>query len=86
MTLPANPEEARAVAREYVREMLATGYGSDRAADDVCSRTAPGESGWDIRGGRITVPSFGKNRWTFAFSELEAEVRGGAVAEQLTLF
>ncbi len=87
MTLPANPDEARSAARKYVRAMLARGYTSADAAREISSGFGgPGEAGYDLKYGRITVPSFGPRRWTFAFSELEAEVRGGVAVEQLSLF
>ncbi len=87
MELPANPYEARTVAREYVRKMVSRGYTSADAAREVCSGFGgPGEAGYDLKSGRITVPSYGSSRWTFSFAELESEVLRGGASEQLTLF
>lgn len=84
---PMTADKARAATLGYVREMLARGYASADAAREVSAGFgAPGEPGYDIRSGKITVPSFGPDKHTFRFTELEAEIRRARTAEQLTLF
>ena len=82
-----NQADARAAAIRYVRGMLARGYTSADAAHEACMGFgAPGEPGYDIRSGKITAPSFGPDKHTFRFAELEAEISRARTTEQLTLF
>lgn len=75
---------ARAVALDYVRSLLALGYDAGKAAQEISlGYGAPGQPGWNISHGAITVPACAPTEYTFSFAELEAEARG---PQQLDLF
>ena len=75
---------ARAVAIDYVRKLLSQGYDTARAEAEIAmGYCAPGEAGWCIAHGKMTVPHYGPTEYTFPFDELEAEARGPV---QLTFF
>lgn len=72
MNPPSNADEARALAADYVRAMLAKGYGPADAKREIFSgMSGPGQPGWEIKHGKISVPMC-PPRWTFDFAELAA--------------
>lgn len=75
---------ARAIALGYVRFLLENGYAAAQAARETSlGYGGPGEAGWHISHGNITVPACGESEYTFPFAELEAEAKG---PQQLDLF
>lgn len=83
MTL-TNRTQARTVAVEYARKLLSQGYDTERAEAEIAmGYCGPGEPGWIIRTGKMTVPHSGPVDYTFTFAELEAEALG---PQQLDLF
>lgn len=76
MTIP-DRTRARAVALGYVRKLLAQGYDTAQAEAEISmGYCGPGEAGWCIAHGNVTVPHCGPNEYTFTFAELEAEALG----------
>ena len=83
MTIP-DRSRAHAVALGYVRKLLARGYDAAQAAAEISlGYGGPGEAGWCIAHGNMTVPAYGPTEYTFPFAELEAEALG---PQQLELF
>jgi hypothetical protein len=75
---------ARRIALDYVRKLLAKGYDTARAEEEIAmGYCGPGEAGWCIAHGKMTVPHCGPTEYTFPFAELEAEAIG---PQQLDLF
>lgn len=76
--IPTNADEAREIAKGYVRDLLARGYSAEQANAEACSGfSGPGQAGYEIRHGKITVPALGQPKWTFSFAQLATEIEQG---------
>lgn len=81
---PTDRTHARSIALRYVRKLLSQGYDNARAVDEIAmGYCGPGEYGYVIERGRVTVPHCGTQDFHFTFAELEAEAIG---PQQLDLF
>jgi hypothetical protein len=89
MIHPVTQPEARVWALLYVRRAAGRDYTSaDADREAFMGMSGPGEAGYNISRGRITVPATGERKWTFRFADLEREINTPAPAlaggEQLT--
>ena len=87
---PAHPKdgsEAHECALYWVRRILSgesaagRNYTVESAKQEVHMGTTGGpEGGWEIRRGKIEVPCLGRDRWTFSFAKIAAELEAKARA------
>ena len=70
-------QSAKQHASRYVRQMEQRGYTSANAKRETClGYGAPGEPGYMIHSGKISVPGAGSDKFTWQFTEIEKMGQG----------